>query len=159
MSPHALPVSAEQSQDDVFSFEKYAITQNGFLPADAPLKVLPDPYYAPWEKVIQHLPELLKAGRLRSDVDSLPVLSTDKLRTEAEWRRAYVILTFFTHAYVWGGEKAEEVSGSGETLTFLSSQTTGPPASCFSSSPQSVEAPRSAARRNLCWSQPVELPF
>ncbi|KAF6803541.1 indoleamine -dioxygenase pyrrole -dioxygenase [Colletotrichum sojae] len=109
MSPHALPVSAEQAQDDAFSFEKYAITQNGFLPADAPLKVLPDPYYAPWEKVIQHLPALLKAGKLRSDVDSLPVLSTDKLRTEAEWRRAYVILTFFTHAYVWGGEKAEEV--------------------------------------------------
>ncbi|KAJ0331458.1 hypothetical protein COL922a_011923 [Colletotrichum nupharicola] len=28
---------------------------------------------------------------------------------KAEWRRAYVILTFFTHAYVWGGEKAEEI--------------------------------------------------
>lgn len=110
MSPHALPASAEQSPEDVFSFERYTITQNGFLPADAPLKVLPSSYYAPWEKIIQHLPELLKAGKLRREVDALPVLSTDKLMDEAEWRRAYVILTFFTHAYVWGGEKAEEVS-------------------------------------------------
>ncbi|KAI8162936.1 Indoleamine 2,3-dioxygenase [Colletotrichum sp. SAR 10_70] len=109
MSPHALPVSAEQSPEDVFSFEKYAITQNGFLPADAPLKVLPNSYYAPWEKIIQHLPQLLKAGKLRREVDALSVLSTDKLMNEAEWRRAYVILTFFTHAYVWGGEKAEEI--------------------------------------------------
>ncbi|WQF86818.1 Putative indoleamine 2,3-dioxygenase [Colletotrichum destructivum] len=109
MSPHALPISAELAQPDVFPLRKYAITPNGFLPADAPLKELPDPYFAPWEKIIQHLPELLKAGRLRRDVDALPVLSADKLQDEAEWRRAYVILVFLTHAYVWGGEKAEEV--------------------------------------------------
>ncbi|OLN94141.1 Indoleamine 2,3-dioxygenase 1 [Colletotrichum chlorophyti] len=109
MSPHALPLPAQQARPDVFPLRKYAITQNGFLPADAPLKVLPNLYYAPWEKIIQHLPELLKAGKLRRDVDALPVLSTDQLQDEAEWRRAYVILTFLTHAYVWGGDKAEEV--------------------------------------------------
>ncbi|TDZ32044.1 Indoleamine 2,3-dioxygenase [Colletotrichum trifolii] len=109
MSPHALPVAAEQAQDDVFSFEKYGITPNGFLPAEAPLKALPDNYYAPWEKIIQHLPDLLKAGKLRREVDALAVLSTSRLQDEAEWRRAYVILTFLTHAYVWGGDKAEEV--------------------------------------------------
>ncbi|KAK1976844.1 indoleamine 2,3-dioxygenase [Colletotrichum cereale] len=109
MSPHALPISAKLGQPDVFFLRKYAITPNGFLPADAPLKVLSDPYFAPWEKVIQHLPELLKAGKLRGEVESLPILSTDKLRNEAECRRAYVILVFLTHAYVWGGENAAEV--------------------------------------------------
>ncbi|KAL0933587.1 indoleamine -dioxygenase pyrrole -dioxygenase [Colletotrichum truncatum] len=109
MSPHALPVASERTQNDAVSFETYAISQNGFLPADAPLKVLPDSYYAPWEKIIQHLPQLIKSGKLRREVDALPVLTTDKLQNEAEWRRAYVILIFLTHAYVWGGEKAEEV--------------------------------------------------
>ncbi|WYZ36095.1 hypothetical protein EsH8_X_000742 [Colletotrichum jinshuiense] len=109
MSPHALPISAEQSQPDVFPLRKYAITPNGFLPAEAPLKVLSNPYFSSWEKIIQHLPELLKAGKLRREVDALPVLSTDMLRNEAEWRRSYVILIFLAHAYVWGGEKAEEI--------------------------------------------------
>ncbi|KJZ74890.1 hypothetical protein HIM_05799 [Hirsutella minnesotensis 3608] len=109
MSPHALSKSEAHAHDDPFSFQKYAITRNGFLPVEEPLKMLSDSYYAPWEKVIQCLPGLLNAGRLRRDINGLPVLSTNKLRDEAEWRRAYVILTFLTHAYVWGGERAEEM--------------------------------------------------
>ncbi|KAK1570055.1 indoleamine 2,3-dioxygenase [Colletotrichum navitas] len=109
MSPHALPISPEIAQIDTFPLWKYAITPNGFLPAEAPLKVLSDPYFAPWERVIQHLPETLKAGKLRREVESLPVLSIDKLRNEAECRRAYVILVFLAHAYIWGGKNAAEV--------------------------------------------------
>ena len=43
-------------------------------------------------------------------VDELPILSTSKLNGEPEWRRAYVVLAYLTHAYVWGGEKPKEVS-------------------------------------------------
>ncbi|KDN68951.1 putative indoleamine 2,3-dioxygenase [Colletotrichum sublineola] len=109
MSPHALPISAKLAHSNVFPLRRYAITSNGFLPAETPLKALPDPYFAPWERVIQHLPELLKIGKLRREVQSLPVLSTNELRNEAEYRRAYVILVFLAHAYIWGGERAAEV--------------------------------------------------
>ncbi|KAK2051896.1 indoleamine 2,3-dioxygenase [Colletotrichum caudatum] len=109
MSPHALPICPETAQLDVFPLRNYAITQNGFLPEVAPLKVLPDPYFGPWERTVRHLPELLQAGKLRREVESLPILSTNKLRDEAECRRAYVILVFLAHAYVWGGKNAAEI--------------------------------------------------
>jgi hypothetical protein len=37
------------------------------------------------------------------------MLSTSYLREEPEWRRAYSILGFILHAYVWGGTKPAEV--------------------------------------------------
>lgn len=43
-------------------------------------------------------------------VDALPILSTDLLLTEPEWRRAYSILGFIAHAYVWGGDTPSDVS-------------------------------------------------
>jgi len=83
--------------------------QNGFLPAVPPLKRLEDPYYEPWENIVCDLPACIKDGSIRQKVDCLPVLSTLMLDDEAEWRRAYVVLAYLTHAYVWGGEKPSEV--------------------------------------------------
>lgn len=84
--------------------------QNGFLPSEIPLEVLPDPYYQPWETVVRNFQSLILSKRLRRIVDALPVLSTDLLLTEAEWRRAYSILGFIAHAYVWGGDRPADVS-------------------------------------------------
>jgi indoleamine 2,3-dioxygenase len=42
---------------------------------------------------------------LRRIVDALPVLDTDLLLTEAEWHRAYSILGFIAHGYIWGGDR------------------------------------------------------
>ena len=81
----------------------------GFLPAEIPLKVLPDSYYGPWEAIIQNLQGLILSKRLRSLVDALPVLDTDALLTEAEWRRAYSVLAFIAHAYIWGGDTPADV--------------------------------------------------
>jgi indoleamine 2,3-dioxygenase len=81
----------------------------GFLPDEIPLDLLPDSYYAPWEAVVRNLQALLLAKRLRGVVDVLPVLSTDYLVTVAEWRRAYVILGFLTHSYIWGGDTPVDV--------------------------------------------------
>ena len=83
----------------------------GFLPMELPLKVLPDPYYNRWDAVIGNLQALLLSRRLRGVVDRLPVLSTSRLQHPAEWRRAYHVLAFMTHAYIWGGDKPEEVRG------------------------------------------------
>ena len=93
------------------SIKSYGITElNGFLPPDLPLERLPGPYYAPWEKLAADLQALLLSRRLRDVVHTLPVLSTSRLQSEAEWRRAYVVLGFLTHSYIWGGNQPAEVS-------------------------------------------------
>jgi indoleamine 2,3-dioxygenase len=108
MSPHAIqptPGSPRLGLD----FNKYAVTKNAFLPETSPVAVLSDPYYQPWEAVAQNLAELIDEDTIRDAILQLPILSVDKLVSEAEWRRAYTMLAFMTHAYVWGGDKPEEV--------------------------------------------------
>ncbi|KAF4986957.1 hypothetical protein FDECE_15675, partial [Fusarium decemcellulare] len=117
MSPHAVPHQFPQIKPTA-ELKEFAVSRNAFLPEHSPLKQLPDAYYEPWELVVQHLPALVEKG-IRRAVDQLPVLSTDRLRTEAEWRRAYVVLAFLTHAYVWGGETPEEILPPQITLPFL----------------------------------------
>ena len=107
MSPHAIPRPSPRGKITP-ELKKFAVTSNAFLPEHSPSKLLSDSYYEPWELVVQHLPSLIGNG-IRKAVEQLPVLSTDRLKSEAEWRRAYVILAFLTHAYVWGGDKPEEV--------------------------------------------------
>lgn len=105
MSPHA--ITQDYDIDELLA--SFNVTKNGFLPAEAPLKTISNPYYEPWELLIHNLPSLLANGTLRQRIHRSPVLSTDELQSEAEWRRAYVILTLLTHSYVWGGDKAAEV--------------------------------------------------
>lgn len=89
---------------------------NGFLPEEPPLDHLPDRYYAPWERIIRNLQGLVLSRRLRGVVDTLPVLSTDYLVTEPEWRRAYSVLALISHAYIWGGDVPLDVSWTDEDL-------------------------------------------
>lgn len=91
--------------------EQYSISlENGFLPGAFPSQRLQDSYYEPWEDIAHDLPLYIKTGNIRQVVDNLPILSTSKLDGESEWRRAYVVLAYLTHAYVWGGEKPKDVS-------------------------------------------------
>ena len=90
--------------------EDYDISSlNGFLPDDTPLEILPDIYYAKWEALVKNLQALLLSKRLRDVVQDLPVITASRLRRPAEWRRAYVLLSFIAHAYIWGGDRPEEV--------------------------------------------------
>jgi len=93
--------------------------RNGFLPSENPIEVLPDAYYSPWEAIIRNLQGLILSNRLRGVVDNLRVLSTEYLASEAEWRRAYSILAFIAHAYVWGGNTPCEVSFCSFSVLFL----------------------------------------
>ena len=91
--------------------ENYDISPvNGFLPDELPLDVLPDPYYKPWESIVRNLQGLILGRRLRGVVNGMRILSTDYLKSEAEWRRAYSLLAFLSHAYIWGGDGPAEVS-------------------------------------------------
>ncbi|KAL4941828.1 hypothetical protein BDV06DRAFT_222738 [Aspergillus oleicola] len=93
-----------------FSLDEYEVSpRNGFLPDAPPLQCLPDPYYAPWEAVAQDLTARIRNGTIREAVNKLPVLSPSNLKTTPEWRRAYVVLSYLTHAYVWGGETPKDV--------------------------------------------------
>lgn len=80
----------------------------GFLPAELPLQCLPDPVYDRWERIISNFQSLILSKRLRQVIDRLPVIPATHLYTDPEWRRAYSILTFLAHGYIWGGEKPAE---------------------------------------------------
>ncbi|KAK3936544.1 Indoleamine 2,3-dioxygenase [Diplogelasinospora grovesii] len=81
---------------------------HGFLPDVLPLTRLPDPYYNKWEAIVANLQALILSKRLRGVVDRLPVLSTIGLEHDAEWRRAYSLLTFMAHGYIWGGDSPSD---------------------------------------------------
>ncbi|KAI1101287.1 indoleamine 2,3-dioxygenase [Jackrogersella minutella] len=114
------PSSLYREHSDEHDFiQRYSISENGFLPEREPLKRLPSPYYEPWECLLDHLPSLIKKKTIRKAVENTQVLSTRKIHTEEEWRRAYVVLSFLAHAYIWGGEKASEVLPSAISVPFL----------------------------------------
>ncbi|KAK3349082.1 Indoleamine 2,3-dioxygenase [Lasiosphaeria hispida] len=81
---------------------------HGFLPEVLPLTRLPDPYYNKWEAVAANLQALILSKRLRGVVDRLPVLSTIGLEHDAEWRRAYSLLSFMAHGYIWSGDSPSD---------------------------------------------------
>ena len=80
----------------------------GFLPDTLPLPRLPDPYYNKWEDIVANLQALILCGRIRPVVDKLSVYSVAGLESDAEWRRAYSLLCFLAHAYIWGGDQPSD---------------------------------------------------
>lgn len=91
----------------------------GFLPEVCPANYPLNVYYRAWEKVAGDIPQLLENGTLRHVVSSLPVLSTFKLHSELEWRKAYVVLAFMAQAYIWGGKKPNSVRLSDSLHPYL----------------------------------------
>jgi indoleamine 2,3-dioxygenase len=75
--------------------------KTGFLPENLPVKRLPS-YYDSWENTVTVLPALLITKRIRDVVDKFQLLDTKHLETEEQYRRAYSILGFLGHAYIWG---------------------------------------------------------
>ncbi|KAK4107730.1 Indoleamine 2,3-dioxygenase [Canariomyces notabilis] len=99
-----------------------SVTNNGFLPEDEPLPRLrvPRDYYYFWEALVDRIPNLIQQKAFRDWVDRLlPVRSTRYLKTEPEWRRAYVVLSFLAHAYIWGDDTPAEVLPPQITVPFL----------------------------------------
>lgn len=92
---------------DIPRMEDYEVFPNtGFLPSEFPLVKLPQEYYQPWEILVNNLPSLILTKKIRWHIDTnLPILSTDKLKDIPEYRRAYQVLGFLAHAYIWGTDK------------------------------------------------------
>ncbi|KAI0532473.1 Indoleamine 2,3-dioxygenase [Xylaria digitata] len=106
-----------QSEDilDLYSL----ISKNGFLPIKQPLEHLSDTYYQQWERIMTDIPTLIREKTIRNTIDKLEVLETTRLNTEREWQRAYVILCFLTHGYIWGGDMPSEILPPSITVPFL----------------------------------------
>ncbi len=88
--------------DDLKSFG--LSRERGFLPLLDPLRELPQEFDA-LEEVGHDLPRLLLTGHIRAILESLPLLPVDALESEAELRRAMLLLSFVGHAYVWSGDE------------------------------------------------------
>ncbi|ORX43470.1 Indoleamine 2,3-dioxygenase [Hesseltinella vesiculosa] len=85
------------------SLEEYDIhPKTGFLPPEPPLRRLMDPYYEPWETMMDNFNGLLLAGKLRENIHKMPLLDHSKLVAVEEYRRAFLILCMLSHSYVWG---------------------------------------------------------
>ncbi|KXL50941.1 MAG: hypothetical protein FE78DRAFT_136826 [Acidomyces sp. 'richmondensis'] len=108
MSPHAIHTTSPGHLSNATLLQKFDVTNNGFLPATLPLQRLPHASYDPWESLICNLPIHLRQDTLRTEVGRLEVIPTDHLKSQAEYRRAYVILAFLAQAYIWGGDVPNE---------------------------------------------------
>ena len=73
----------------------------GFLSPDPPLSKLPDAYYKPWEDLIVDLPRLISSKSIYDKIKNLPLLTTHKLDHRLQWQRAYLVLAYLVHGYVW----------------------------------------------------------
>ena len=102
----------------------FAVTPTrGFLPLSDPLQRLSSAAYSAWEDTVAEMSKLLVAageGRLKARLLALPPFETASLIAEgdeAQLWRAYLVLSFLAHAYIWG----EDGDDSG------SDSTSGPP--------------------------------
>jgi indoleamine 2,3-dioxygenase len=96
--------------------EDYGISAElGFLSSQCPAASFGDDSdrrgcYARWDELIARLPRLISSRTHRSEIRALPTLDAGELASsEAALHRAYVVLGFLIHAYVWGGRGEEPV--------------------------------------------------
>src|SRR5512137_2023039 len=80
--------------------------KRGFLPDQDPARALP-PDFAAWDELAADLPKLLAAGRVRAALRALPLLDARGLTADGPLRRAMLVLSYFGHAFVWGGAEPE----------------------------------------------------
>lgn len=81
-------------------YKKYQIDPDfGFL-TKAPLVEPLETPYDTWEIVAKSLPEGLAVNNLKRELESLPILSIEGLKTKAEQERAMLILAVFAHTFV-----------------------------------------------------------
>lgn len=82
--------------------EGYGLSRGlGFLSDSTPSTAFSAKGFSRWDELINELPELISCKSLRRAIHGLPLLDVCELCTEADQRRAYVVLGFLIHGYVW----------------------------------------------------------
>ena len=91
--------------EDHINLQEFDISPTlGFLSSSPPITRLPEEYDS-WEHILSDLPRLIAQGQLEKTIKSLRSLETTYLTSELQWKRAYVLLAFIIHAYIWGQRK------------------------------------------------------
>ncbi|KAM5278219.1 indoleamine 2,3-dioxygenase 2 [Hipposideros larvatus] len=84
----------------LLSLGRFHISEDyGFLLPN-PLKELPD-HYRPWMEIASKLRHLIESHQLRAQVNKMPLLNCQFLRSYREQRLAHLVLSFITMGYVW----------------------------------------------------------
>ena len=102
------------------------------MPAEQPLERLQDPYYAPWERIIDKLNGLLLAGRLREAVLKVPDLREIGLMFSCQlslrfisrlWRRKDVRMSFYhsSRMVIYGAAQSRLMYDSSLSLLMIAS--------------------------------------
>ncbi|XP_019597696.2 indoleamine 2,3-dioxygenase 2 isoform X2 [Rhinolophus sinicus] len=102
------------------SLGRFHISEDyGFLLPN-PLKELPDHYW-PWMEIVNKLPHLIESHQLRAQVNKMPLLNCQFLRSYREQRLAHLVLSFITMGYVWqeGETQPKEVLPRNLALPFV----------------------------------------
>jgi indoleamine 2,3-dioxygenase len=73
----------------------------GFLSPQPPLNSFHHRYYAPWDDLGSRLPDLIRDNELEQAIHDLPMLDIKHLTTNLDYQRAYTILAFAVHGFVW----------------------------------------------------------
>ena len=74
----------------------------GFVPPEPIPATLP-PGGAAWDALVPNLSAHLRAHTIRDAIEALPPLDLATLDAPAERERAFLLLTHYANAYVWGG--------------------------------------------------------
>lgn len=91
------------------NLERFSVSKTrGFLSDEPPLTAFADPHFHPWDLLITSLPSLVSTRAIRREIQTLPLLDASRLSTDLEHQRAYVVLAFLIHAYVWTGPSEAE---------------------------------------------------
>lgn len=95
--------SSDPDSADSVKLSDFGIdARRGLLPAQDPLQCLAEPVYGPWEELGNELPQVLLRDDFRSVLHRLPLLDISGLRNAAEYERAFLLLSLFANAYIFG---------------------------------------------------------
>ena len=103
-------------QDDLQSYD-VSVT-HGFLPTEPILRSLPS-HYAQWDEIASALPELIQEHKLRDLITHLLPLPIAGLENTQQQRRAFVILGYMAHAYIWERAAPAHVPAFKDTVRFI----------------------------------------
>ncbi len=88
----------------VLNLEDYEVSREfGFLPTHSPAKAELPEVFEPVQKTSALLPKWLTTGKIRQAIASLPEVDVEReTLDEMQLRRAMLLYSYLTHAYVWG---------------------------------------------------------
>ncbi|XP_014592025.1 indoleamine 2,3-dioxygenase 2 [Equus caballus] len=114
------PQSQDLKTTPSLSLERFHISEDyGFLLPN-PLKELPD-HYRPWMEIANKLSHLIESHQLRAQVNKMPLLNCQFLKSYRQRRLAHLVLSFISTGYVWqeGEREPEEVLPRNLALPFV----------------------------------------